>query len=130
MATHTSKNSCKIKVHFYFAANNIRGFCTKIPSYGESIMDIILQGDHSSEEAAQSLARVLELFKERYHIAGFREIHLTVTLIDEQGDDVELVDSESNQAYRIFEVYRQGYELNGRKGTPTLQLIVDNTRPR
>ena len=68
-------------------------------------MDIILQGEHSGEEAAQSLKRVLELFKERYHIAGFREIHLTVTLIDEQGDDVELIDSESNQAYRIFEVY-------------------------
>ena len=74
-------------------------------------MDIILQGEHSGEEAAQSLARVLELFRERYHIAGFREIHLTVTLIDEQGDDVELVDSESNQTYRIFEVYRKGYEL-------------------
>ncbi|KTC89390.1 hypothetical protein OQJ18_09585 [Fluoribacter dumoffii] len=93
-------------------------------------MDIILQGEHSGEEAAKSLARVLELFKERYHIAAFREIHLTVTLMDEQGDDVELVDSESNQAYRIFEVYRKGYELNGRKGTPVLQLIVDNTRPR
>lgn len=92
-------------------------------------MDIILKGQHSSEEAAQSLARVLDLFKERYHIAAFREIHLNVTLIDEQGDDVELVDSESNQAYRIFEVYRHGYELDGKKGKPILKLIVDNTRP-
>lgn len=90
-------------------------------------MDIVLQGDHNGKEAAESLARILELFKERYHIAGFREIHLTVTLIDEQGDDVELVDSESNQAYRIFEVYRQGYELNDKKGHPMLQLVVDNT---
>jgi len=90
-------------------------------------MDIILQGEHSGDEAAQSLQRVLELFKERYHIAGFREIHLTVTLIDEQGDDVELIDSESNQAYRIFEVYRQGYELDGKKGMPKLKLVVDNT---
>jgi hypothetical protein len=91
-------------------------------------MDIILQGEHSGDEAAQSLERVLQLFKERYHIAGFREIHLTVTLIDEQGDDVELVDSESNQAYRIFEVYRQGYELSGKRHTPVLQLVVDNTK--
>ncbi len=91
-------------------------------------MEIILQGEHSGDEAAQSLARVLELFKERYHIAKFREIHLSVTLIDEQGDDVELVDSMSNQAYRIFEVYRQGYELNGRKGAPMLRLVIDNTR--
>jgi len=91
-------------------------------------MDIILQGEHNGDEAAQSLQRVLALFRERYHIAGFREIHLTVTLIDEQGDDVELVDSESNQAYRIFEVYRQGYELEGKKGSPVLHLVVDNTR--
>jgi hypothetical protein len=92
-------------------------------------MDIILQGEHSGEEAAQSLARVLALFKERYQIAGFREIHLIVTLMDDQGDDVELVDSESNQAYRIFEVYRQGHELEGKKGTPILKLVVDNTHP-
>ena len=91
-------------------------------------MDIILQGEHSGDEAAESLERVLQLFKERYHIAGFREIHLTVTLIDEQGDDVELVDSESNQAYRTFEVYREGQELNGRKPAPVLQLVVDNTK--
>lgn len=91
-------------------------------------MDIILQGEHSGDEAAESLVRVLQLFKERYQIVGFREIHLTVTLIDEQGDDVELVDSESNQAYRIFEVYRQGYELDGKKSMPMLQLVVDNTK--
>lgn len=91
-------------------------------------MDIILQGEHSGDEAAKSLERVLQLFKERYHIERFREIHLTVTLIDEQGDDVELVDSESNQAYRVFEVYRQGYELAGRQGRPLLQLVVDNTK--
>lgn len=91
-------------------------------------MDIILQGEHSGEEAAQSLARILELFKERYHIGKFREIHLIVTLMDDQGDDVELVDSESNQAYRIFEVYRQGYELENKKRNPGLHLVVDNTR--
>jgi hypothetical protein len=91
-------------------------------------MDIILQGEHNSDEAAQSLGRVLQLFKERYHIAAFREIHLTVTLIDEQGDDVELVDSESNQAYRVFEVYRPGYELASKRKAPILRLVVDNTK--
>ncbi|MBN9231330.1 MAG: hypothetical protein BGO90_14640 [Legionella sp. 40-6] len=93
-------------------------------------MDIILKGEHSGDEAAKSLERVLQLFKERYHIAGFREIHLTVTLLDEQGDDVELVDSESNQAYRIFEVYREGFELAGKNSNPVpvLKLVVDNTK--
>ncbi|HRD69765.1 MAG TPA: hypothetical protein PK657_06455 [Legionella sp.] len=91
-------------------------------------MDIILQGQHDGLEAVESLDRVLKLFKERYSISEFREIHLTVTLVDDQGDEVELIDSETNQPYRIFEVYRQGYELTGRKGIPMLQLVVDNTK--
>lgn len=91
-------------------------------------MDIILQGEHDSHETVESLERVLELFKQRYSIGGFREIHLTVTLVDDQGDDVELIDSETNQPYRVFEVYREGYELTGRRGIPMLQLVVDNTK--
>ncbi|KTD80496.1 hypothetical protein [Legionella waltersii] len=90
-------------------------------------MDIILQGQHSGDEAAESIQRVLKLFKERYQIEGYSEIHLTVTLLDKQGEEVELVDSETNEAYRIFEVYRQGYELDGKKGIPLLQLVIDNT---
>ncbi|HAW6244908.1 TPA: hypothetical protein JL724_000896 [Legionella pneumophila] len=90
-------------------------------------MDIILQGQHNAIETVESLERVLKLFKERYQVDGFREIDLTVTLVDEQGDEVELVDSDTNQPYRIFEVYRKGYELAGRKGIPMLQLVVDNT---
>lgn len=91
-------------------------------------MDIILQGQHEGHEALESLEKVLGLFKERYHIKGYREIHLTVTLVDEHGDDVELIDSDTNQPYRIFEVFRSGYEYSGRKGFPKLQLVVDNTK--
>ncbi len=90
-------------------------------------MDIIFQGNHNSEEAAESLLDVLRLFKDRYKICQFREMHLTVTLVDEQGDDVELIDSETSQAYRTFEVYRKGYEFEARLGRPQLQLVVDNT---
>lgn len=92
-------------------------------------MDIIFQGNHSSEEAAENLLSVLRLFKDRYQIGQFREMHLTVTLMDDNGDDVELVDSETNQVYRVFEVYRKGSELaSGRKNPPVLKLVVDNTR--
>jgi len=91
-------------------------------------MDIILQGQHDSKEALKSLENVLNLFKERYNITDFREIHLTLTLVDEQGDVVELVDIDTNQAYRVFEVYREGYEFAGQQGIPLLQLVVDNTK--
>lgn len=92
-------------------------------------MEIIFRGLHSGEEAAESLLSMLRLFKERYKVSQFREMHLTVTLVDKQGDDVELIDSETLEAYRRFEVYRHAYELNGRKGQPRLQLVVDNTYP-
>ncbi|MFC3909173.1 hypothetical protein ACFORL_08830 [Legionella dresdenensis] len=92
-------------------------------------MDIIFQGKHDSEEAAESLLSVLRLFKDQYQISQFREMHLTVTLVDNNGDDVELVDSDTAQIYRVFEVYRHGHELSaGRKPRPMLQLVVDNTR--
>ncbi|KTD21520.1 Uncharacterised protein [Legionella lansingensis] len=91
-------------------------------------MEIIFQGQHNSEEAAESLLTVLRLFKQRYHIGQFREMHLTVTLVDENGDEVELVDSETSKPYRTFEVYRHGHELKGKRGHPVLQLVVDNTR--
>lgn len=91
-------------------------------------MDINFQGQHNSEEAAESLLSVLRLFKDRYQIKQFREMHLTVTLVDEQGDDVELIDNETHQIYRNFEVYRHGHELKaGRHSQPVLQLVVDNT---
>ena len=66
-------------------------------------MDIILHGNLDNDETAQGLTSVLRMLHERYHINSFREIHLEVTLVDEQGNDVELVDNKTNEVYRIFE---------------------------
>ena len=90
-------------------------------------MDIIFQGNHDSEEAAESLLSVLKLFKDRYCIEHFREMHLTVTLVDKQGDDVELVDTDTSQPYRVFEVYRKGDDIPKMMKKPALKLVVDNT---
>lgn len=93
-------------------------------------MDIIFQGNHTVEEAAENLLSVLRLFNDRYSIAQFREMHLIVTLVDKQGDDVELIDSETHQVYRNFEVYRRAEALKttDKHGAPLLQLVVDNTQ--
>ncbi len=91
-------------------------------------MDIILQGQHEGCEALASLERVLQLFKEKYHIQGFREIHLNVTLINDEGDEVELVDTDTNKPYRVFKVLNDCYELNEHKKIPLLRLVVDNTK--
>ena len=91
-------------------------------------MEIIFQGRHDSDEAAESLVSVLRLFKDRYHIGQFREMHLSVTLVDAEGQDVELIDSETAEAYRIFEVCREGQALAQSAGRPALKLVIDNTR--
>lgn len=90
-------------------------------------MEIIFHGRHDSREAAESLKGVINMLNERYHIGQFREMHLSITLVDEAGSDVELVDSETAQAYRIFEIYRQGQEHLRASGRPALKLVVDNT---
>lgn len=94
-------------------------------------MDVIFEGDHNTAEAAEQLMTVIRLFKERYQIGHFREMHLSLTLVDEEGEDVELVDSESGEVYRTFEVYRHGSELRAsrhHKPHQRLKLVVDNTR--
>lgn len=90
-------------------------------------MEIIFQGRHDSDEAAESLISVLRLFKDRYHIGQFREMHLSITLVDAEGQDVELIDSETAEAYRVFEVCREGHELAKASGKPALKLVIDNT---
>lgn len=90
-------------------------------------MDIIFHGRHNEHDAIESLEGVLRLFHERYDIGQFREMHLSVTLVDKTGADVELVDNETNETYRVFEVYRQGTVLHQQTGRPGLKLVIDNT---
>ena len=40
---------------------------------------------------------------------------------------MELIDTETNQAYRIFEVYRKEQELLRGTGRPALKLVINNT---
>ena len=89
-------------------------------------MEIIFHGLHDSVDAVESLQGIIRLLNDRYHIAQFREMHLSVTLMDERGYDVELIDSETKQAYRVFEVYRQGNELVRPSGRPALKLVTNN----
>lgn len=93
-------------------------------------MDIIFKGRHTGEELIQSVQGIVHLFKDRYKVPEFREIHLVVTLVDTLGQDVELVDNQSSNVYRTFEVYRENSELRGQKSfkeKPNIRLIVDNT---
>lgn len=90
-------------------------------------MEIIFQGRQDSEEALESLTSIIQLFKERYHIGHFREMHLSVTLVDDEGEDVELIDTDTQQAYRTFEVLSKHQKITRGSGRPSLKLVIDNT---
>jgi hypothetical protein len=93
-------------------------------------MEIILHGSLNNEETAKSLNGVLQYFKERYHILSFREIHMHVTLVDGNGDEVELVDTKTNQVYRVFEVRQENQLLDTKRPLSSgIHLVVDNTHP-
>ena len=94
-------------------------------------MEIIIQGKHNTKNTTANLANVLRLFQERYHINAFREIHLSVTLVNEDGDDVELIDNETNLVYRIFEIHQQSPALTKKCRSHTkLKLVTDNTQSK
>lgn len=88
-------------------------------------MEIIFHGRHDSTQAAESLTGIIAMLEERYRIGAFREIHLSITLVDDTGEDVELVDSETDEAYRILEVYQQAKHVPKKKGRPDLRLVID-----
>lgn len=88
-------------------------------------MEIIFHGRHDSAQAKDSLLSIIKLFSERYQVGHFREMHLSLTLVDEQGIDVELVDSDTDEALRVFEVYREQSELIKRQRRPKLKLVVN-----
>jgi hypothetical protein len=93
-------------------------------------MEIIFDGKFDDEEALDNLASIIKLFKEQYRIDQFREMHLSLTLLDDKGEDVELIDTETNQSYRVFEVYRSqtAYAVANGVRQPSLKLVVDNTQ--
>ena len=91
-------------------------------------MEIIFHGQQDWQKTQDSLLGIIQMLHERYHIEELREIHLSLTLIDDKGFDVELVDSETQQAYRVMEVFRNNQELLSLKKSQPLSLVVDNTK--
>lgn len=92
-------------------------------------MEIIFDGQQTREEIVEQMAEILNMFDTRYQINNFREMHITLTLVDRSGEDVELVDSNTAEVYRYFEAHSaKEAPLKPRSGKPCLKLVVDNSR--
>lgn len=91
-------------------------------------MDIFVEGLLTGEETAHHLQNVFKFLLKNYQIEFFREISLKVTLLNEEKEDVELVDSITGQVYRVMDVNTHNFSLEqSHKKGPFLKLVVDNT---
>lgn len=91
-------------------------------------MEIILHGQQDWAKTKDSLLEIIQMLHDKYHIEHLKEVHLSLTLVDQQGFDVELIDTETQQAYRILEVFRNNQEYLRVKQSAPLSLVVDNTK--
>ena len=93
-------------------------------------MRIKFHGQQSNDEVVESVMSMMKLFKDRYGIADFQEMDLDMTLLNQQGEEVELIDANTSEVLEIFEIYKSVNDIkNPRPKTqPKLQLVVDNTK--
>lgn len=95
---------------------------------GDILMEVYFRDKQQANDVAEGIMSILKMFSERYGIEDFREIQLSMTLVDSQGDDVELIDSVTNEVFKVFEVVKAGEEPKlCRSQKPQLRLVVDNS---
>lgn len=101
-------------------------------------MQINFYGQHNCQELADSLLGILMLFKQRYGISNFRDLALSIVLLDQNGNDVELVDGVTAEVLNLFEIYNSSEmvpplsskksKISSKVKSNHLRLVVDNTK--
>jgi hypothetical protein len=91
-------------------------------------MEIIFHGQQDWRKTQESILGIIQMLHDQYNIAQLREIHLTLTLMDDEGFDVELIDTETHESYRVMEVFRDHKDFQKVRQSAPLTLIVDNTK--
>ena len=55
-------------------------------------MEIIFNGEYDGKKTSESLEAIIRMFRERFHINQFKEMRLSLVLIDNEGfDESELM---------------------------------------
>ena len=85
-------------------------------------MHIIFKGQQNIKETADLMKNMLYLLNEQYGVEGFNDAAMDLTLLNEQGEEVELLDTETSEVLTVLEIYpHDSKELD-------LRLVVDNTK--
>ena len=92
------------------------------------IMEIIFHGQQQWQELQDNISSLIAMLHDKYHINSLREINLSITLMDKEGFEVELMDTVTNDTYRVIEVYRDHMHYQTVRHASPLTLVVDNTK--
>ena len=86
-------------------------------------MDILFHGEHTHKDIAAAIEDVLYLLHERWDVQAFKDLHLSLILVDESGFEVELVDSNTQQDLRVLNVYKKNNSYVQKRKIPHLKLV-------
>ncbi|HCA89922.1 MAG: hypothetical protein CMF38_05695 [Legionellaceae bacterium] len=92
-------------------------------------MHILLQGHQTQAQIIQQITDLLHFLTNKYAIALFEDIDLSLNLLDAQGNGLELIDDKTGETYRYIEIKQNACFI----GKPVLSrsrlsLVVDNTK--
>ncbi len=69
-------------------------------------MKIKFRGQHSAEEVLESLAAIMRMFDEQYSVLHFNDIKISMTMINDAGEEVELIDASTSEVFEVLEVHK------------------------
>jgi hypothetical protein len=72
------------------------------------MMKIKFRGQHNAEEVVESLAAIVRMFEEQYGVLDFDQIKVSMTLINDFGEEVELIDAGTSEIFEVLEVHKAG----------------------
>jgi len=86
-------------------------------------MDILFHGEHAHSDIAAAIENVINLLHDRWHVQSFKDLHVSLVLVDESGFEIELIDSVTQQDLRVMNIYKHDHSYVQQRKFPQLKLV-------
>ena len=86
-------------------------------------MEILFHGEHAHSDIAVAIENVLNLLHTRWSVESFKDLHMSLILVDDCGFEVELIDSHTKQDLRVMNIYKHDDGYIKQRKIPRLKLV-------
>ena len=86
-------------------------------------MEIVFHGEHGHADIAVVIEDVLNLLNARWSVESFKDLHLSLTLVDHLGFEIDLIDSNTGHDLRVMNVYPHDHCYVQKRKLPNLKLV-------